>query len=94
MLRTRFVKMAAEQDIEKPQMYQIRVQGCVDQSWSDWFDGMDIRVEIDDHGQAFTTLSGMVQDQAALRGILARLWNMNLEVISVQQGDWLEDGEK
>ena len=94
MLRTRLVKMATEHDIEKPQMYQIRVQGCVDQSWSDWFDGMNLRVETDDHGTTFTTLSGIVPDQAALRGILARLWNMNLEVISVQQGDWPVDGDR
>jgi hypothetical protein len=86
--------MVAEHGMDKPQAYQIRVQGQVDQSWSDWFDGMNMQIEIDDHGTAFTTLSGIVQDQAALRGILAKLWNLNLGVVSVQQSDWLDDGEK
>ncbi len=76
--------MLTAHEMDKPQAYQIKVQGCVDQSWSDWFNGMAISVEIDQEGGAITTLSGFVLDQAALRGILAKLWNLNMPLISVK----------
>ncbi len=59
-------------------VYQIKVQGRLDKSWSGWFSGMAITVEGDT-----TTLTGAVVDQAALRGILSRLWDLNLALISV-----------
>ncbi len=59
-------------------VYQIKVQGRLDESWSGWFDRMDITVE----GNT-TTLTGAVVDQAALRGLLSKLWDLNLALISV-----------
>ena len=59
-------------------VYQIKVQGRLDESWSGWFSGMAITFEGD-----ITTLTGVVVDQAALRGILSRLWDLNLALISV-----------
>jgi hypothetical protein len=59
-------------------LYQIKVQGRLDESWSGWFNGMAITFEGDT-----TTLTGAVVDQAALRGILSRLWDLNLALISV-----------
>ncbi len=64
----------------QPIAYQIRVQGRLDESWSGWFDRMAITVE----GNS-TTLTGAVVDQAALRGILSRLWDLNLALISVNR---------
>jgi hypothetical protein len=58
--------------------YQIKVQGRLDESWSGWFNSMTITFEGDT-----TTLTGAVVDQAALRGILSRLWDLNLALISV-----------
>ena len=59
-------------------IYQITVQGKLDESWSDWFDGMKITVEHD-----ATTLTGHVVDQAALHGILNKIRDLNLALISV-----------
>jgi hypothetical protein len=54
------------------------VRGRVAESWSDWFQGLTIEPERD-----MTTLTGCVADQAALRGLLCRIWDMNLTVVSV-----------
>ena len=63
--------------------YQIKVQGHLGVHWSDYFDPMTMKVESCVDGDPITVLTGPVSDQAALRGILSRLWDMNLAVISV-----------
>lgn len=63
--------------------YQIKVRGVLEEGWSDWLDGMEISVETDQQG-GVTTLTGPVRDQAALRGLLSKLWDVNLSLISVQ----------
>ena len=63
--------------------YQIRVRGKLDKRWSAWFDGMTIACERADDGTYTTTLTGPVTDQARLRGILSRLWDSNLTLLSV-----------
>ena len=67
--------------------YQITVEGKIDASWSDWLGGIQFvsRKEMD--GMQVTTLSGILTDQAALRGLLNRLWDLNLVLRSVQQVD-------
>ena len=58
---------------------KIRVKGQIDQHWSDWFGGLTItHVESGE-----TVLEGSVRDQAELRGILSRLADLALELISV-----------
>ncbi len=64
--------------------FQIRVQAELDPSWSDWFDGMRITANTCE-GRVITVLEGVVPDQAALRGILSRLWDLNLVVLSVER---------
>ena len=71
--------MNNDQDAQ-PVVYQIKVQGKLDESWSSWFNSMAITFEGDT-----TTLTGAVIDQAALRGILSKLWDLNLALISVNQ---------
>ncbi len=66
---------------DEPTTYQIQVQGKLDQDWSDWFRGMTVVFE-----GGVTTLAGPVADQAALRGILNRIWDLNLTVLSVTRG--------
>jgi hypothetical protein len=61
------------------QCYEIRVKGHLDPSWSDWFDGMTIIHE--DNGE--TLLAGMLVDQAALHGLLARVRDLGISLISV-----------
>ncbi len=65
--------------------YQVTVEGKIDPSWSDWLNGL----QIDSHKEAdsllITVLSGSFRDQPALRGLLNRLWDLNLVLRSVQQ---------
>jgi hypothetical protein len=63
--------------------YRIRVQGRLDSRWSDWFEGMTMRLETASDDTPVTTLTGAVADQARLRGILSKLWDLNLTLISV-----------
>ena len=63
--------------------YEIRVKGQLDPRWSEWFDGLQITNE--PNGEA--VLSGYIQDQAALHGMLARVRDLNLQLISVTSAD-------
>ena len=67
--------------------YQITVEGKIDANWSDWLDGMQFVSWQESDGRHMTTLSGVLADQAALRGLLIRLWDLNLILCSLQQGD-------
>ncbi|MBP1693651.1 MAG: hypothetical protein H6Q37_1534 [Chloroflexi bacterium] len=62
-----------------PIRYHIRVKGQLDRSWSEWFDGFNISYERD----GTSNLTGMVIDQAELIGILTKIHNLNLALISV-----------
>ena len=64
-------------------IYQIKVGGRVDSSWSDWFDEMDIFSETGHTAGTVTIFTGTVEDQATLRGILNHLWDLNLTILSV-----------
>jgi hypothetical protein len=59
---------------------KIQVRGRIDRQWSDWFADMQIMPT----GQDQTILSGTVIDQAALYGLLARLRDLGLPLVSVQ----------
>jgi hypothetical protein len=61
------------------QQIEIRVRGQIDQDWSDWLDGLTITHT--ERGE--TVLAGPVRDQAALRGLLDRLADLGLQLISV-----------
>jgi len=65
-------------------VYEIKVEGRLDEGWSGWFAGLTITLEQGSpETLPVTTLTGAVADQAALRGILIALWNLNLDLISV-----------
>jgi hypothetical protein len=68
--------------LDRPATYQIKVPGELDKSWSDWAGGMTITVESEGEGPPATTLTGTV-DQAALQGLLRRLYSVGLPLISV-----------
>jgi hypothetical protein len=68
-------------------MYRIRIQGNLDPRWSEWLEDMSIVYEQTEDGRPSTVLRGLVADQAALRGVLTRLWDLNLAVISVTRID-------
>jgi hypothetical protein len=61
--------------------YEIRVNGVLGSGWSAWFDGLQITS--DDRGQ--TTIAGPIADQAALHGLLAKVRDLGLPLLSVRQ---------
>ena len=63
--------------------YEIRVQGHLDSRWSDWFNGLEITPQ--ENGE--TLIAGPLQDQAALQGILTKVFNLRLLLISVRRID-------
>jgi hypothetical protein len=68
--------------LDRPATYQIKVPGELDESWSDWAGVMTITVGSEGDGPPVTTLTGTV-DQAALQGLLRRLYSLGLPLISV-----------
>ena len=68
--------------LDRPVTYQIKVPGHLDESWSEWAWGMTITVKSEAEGQPVTTLTGTF-DQAALHGLLRRLYSLGLPLISV-----------
>ena len=64
----------------RPALYELRVQGHLDESWSTWFGGMSL-VRTDD---GTTVLRGAVADQAALHGLIAKVRDLGTTLISVE----------
>ncbi len=62
-------------------IFEICVKGQLDSRWSDWLDGMEVRLL--ENGEM--VLSGPIPDQAALMGILGKLYRLNLAILSVNK---------
>jgi len=67
--------------LDHPAIYQIKVPGALDEGWLDWDEDLIIKVESDDD-LSVTTITVTV-DQAALQGLLRRLYSLGLPLISV-----------
>lgn len=74
-----------EHTLEIPSLYQIVILGELNESWSDWLGEMNILPARNNNGESITILSGEVRDQAALRGTLNKIWDMQLTLISVRR---------
>jgi hypothetical protein len=68
-------------DPSQPMVYQIRIKGHLGREWTDWFEGLTITLE--DNGD--TLLTGLVIDQAALHGLLKKVRDLGLTLVSVNQ---------
>lgn len=75
--------MSSQTMLDRQPLYQIRILGKLDESWSEWFNSLSIWRQSGPEGSVITVVTGRVPDQAALRGILNRIWDLNLELISV-----------
>ncbi len=64
---------------EQPCVYQIRIKGHLDAKWAEWF--LDFTIKLQDNGD--TLLTGAVVDQAALHGLLKKVRDLGLPLISV-----------
>jgi hypothetical protein len=62
-------------------IYQIRLKGYLDSQWTDWFEGLTITLE--ENGD--TLLTGSVTDQAALHGLLKKVRDLGMPLVSVNQ---------
>ncbi len=65
--------------------YEIKVKGHLDEQWSSWFEDLTITTGFNDDGTPITTFTGPLVDQAALHGVLARIRDINMPLISVTQ---------
>jgi hypothetical protein len=72
---------ASTGDLEESRWYEIRLKGHLDDRWADWFDGLTITHEAGGE----TLLSGPVVDQAALHGLLRKVRDLGLPLLSVVQ---------
>ena len=70
--------------LDQPATYAIKIQGRLDVGWSAWFDDLTVSVAGGDGAPAITTLTGPVVDQVALHGLLARIRDLGLPLLSVQ----------
>jgi hypothetical protein len=61
--------------------YEIRVAGVLDEHWSDWFDGFRLQRE---EAENTTVLVGLVADQATIHGVLSRILDLGLPLLSVR----------
>lgn len=69
--------MGTEQE-GKQAVYRIEVEGHLGKSWSGWFSGMTLA-----YRDEVSILTGPLADQAALRGLLSKIWDLNLTLVSV-----------
>ena len=70
----------------EPVCYEILVQGLLDPPRAEWFEGMTLTpVENGEHGLACTRITGPIVDQPALHGLLAKIRDLNLTLLSVRR---------
>ena len=69
-------------DADRPTVYQIRIKGHLGRQWMDWFEGLTITLGEDGD----TLLTGTVIDQAALHGLLKKVRDLGMPLLSVNSG--------
>jgi hypothetical protein len=74
---------ASMEDPDEPQLYEIRIKGHLDNRWIEWFEGLTITLEEDGD----TLLTGPIIDQSALHGLLKKVRDLGLPLVSVNPLD-------
>lgn len=80
--------MSNGREFDRKGVYEIRVKGNLGQQWSDWFDGITITAQANEE----TLLAGPVADQAALHGLLGKIRDLGLPLLSVTRVEPRETG--
>ena len=70
-------------DWDKPVVYQLRIKGHLDSRWTAWFQGLEVKLKDNDE----TWLTGQVADQSALHGLLKKMRDLGLTLVSVSPLD-------
>ncbi len=65
-----------------PEHYEIRLEGVLHEGWSTWFEGLRVRAD-----GTQTVLTGPLADQSALHGVLARIRDLGMHLVSVREVD-------
>lgn len=71
--------------MDQPGRYRIQVQGCIDKGRSDWFNGLEIVLDGGDEIPPVSTLTGTTADQAALMGLLQKVYVLGLPLLLVRR---------
>ena len=80
------VKHERDSHQDQSNVYQIRIIGALDSQWSDWFEGFSITLEEDGN----TLLTGIIVDQAALHGLLKKVRDLGMPLVSINQTHFTE----
>ncbi len=72
-------EQTAKSDMDQPMIYQIRIKGHLGHQWLDWFEGLSILLDEDNN----TPLTGPIVDQAALHGVLKKVRDLGMPLLSV-----------
>ena len=74
-------KRNRQRDPDEPMVYEIRITGQLGREWTDWFEGLAITLE----NNGDTLLTGPVVDQAALHGVLKKVRDLGMPLVSVNR---------
>jgi hypothetical protein len=67
------------------QKVEVRVKNHLDQEWQSWFAGFELKLQVDPQDRhASTLIAGVVEDQSALQGLMAKIANLNLTIESMR----------
>jgi hypothetical protein len=76
-------------EVPRAKQVTIHIRGRVDEDWGDWFEGLVLRTT----DQGITILQGQVADQSAIYGLISKLRDLGLELVSVEQSELFDEEE-
>ena len=76
-------KIESEFSFQKPAIYKIKVEGVLKENWIENFQGLKVNIEGSLSGNPVSVLTGKINDQSALSGLLNTLYNFNMTILSV-----------
>ncbi len=79
--------MSPKLSIDQPGSYCIRVSGILSERWAGYFEELTLSAEKDASGNPLIVLTGLLPDQAAVQGVLQKLYNLGFPLISVEKID-------
>jgi len=79
-------KFIPQTDPDQPVVYQITIKGHLGPQWTEWFEGLAVTLGTDGN----TRIAGPVEDQAALHGLLKKVRDLGMELISVNRNQFNE----